>query len=407
MIALYTGVTGLSAHEQAVDVIANNIANINTTAYKAGRASFEDALSETISGGTEGTNPMQIGLGVTLGAIDPNMTQGSLQATGRATDMAVVGSGFFVLGEGDNVCYTRAGNFGLDGSNRLVSLANGMSVLGWQADPVTGAVNTSTTINGSSTINVPIGTRALARASSNVVYQANLDSNTAVGNTVDTSFYVYDSLGNSHRVDLAFTKTADNTWGWVATGADADPAVAPAAGTLVFDEHGQNTTPTAPCSLALLAPGGATSPIDFAVDFGSVTQLAGDSSIRAVSQDGLSIGWLESFTIDDTGLITGSFSNGMTQALGQIAMASFTNPTGLLRTGGNNYLPSPNSGVPHITTAGHGGCGTVSSGYLEMSNVNLAEEFANLIVTQRGFQANSRIISTADEMLQEVVTLKR
>ncbi len=407
MIALYNGVSGLTAHQQAVDVIANNIANINTTAFKSSRVSFSEALSQTLQGAGDSTNPMQVGLGVAVGAIESNMNSGTLQSTGRPSDLAIEGQGFFALGDGRSVAYTRAGNFCLDANNRLVSGTNGMAVLGWQADPATGVIDNNTTLGAASAITIPLGTLALARATGNVIYQANLDSNTALATPVTTSFNIYDSLGNSHQVEMTFTKTADNRWTWTASGPDADPAVPAATGTLIFDANGQNTTPSAACSLALATANGATSPINFQVDFSAVTQLAGNSSIRAVSQDGLPIGWLESYSIDQNGVINGSFSNGMSQALGQVALAAFSNPAGLVRTGGNTYAPSANSGVATITTAGNGGCGTIASSYLEASNVNLAEEFANLIVTQRGFQANSRIITTADDMLQELTNLKR
>jgi flagellar hook protein FlgE len=335
------------------------------------------------------------------------MMQGNLQSTGRPTDLALEGNGFFVLGSGTNRVFTRAGNFGLDANNRLVSTINGLSVMGWQADPMTGAVDNTVPIGPSSILSVPLGTMALARTTGHVVYQANLDSNTAVGDTVNTSFSVYDSQGNSHQVQMDFTKTGDNAWSWAASGPDIDAAGSTATGTLSFDENGQCLTPNINCSLALTTPGGATSPINFGVDMSATTQLAGDSSVGAVSQDGLSLGWLENFSIDKDGILTGGFSNGMTQVLGQVALANFINPAGLEKIGSSMFASSSNSGAPVVTTAGHAGCGAVASGSLELSNVNLAEEFANLIVTQRGFQANSRIITTADEMMQDLITLKR
>ncbi len=408
MIALYNGVSGLAAQQQAVDVIANNIANINTVGYKASRVTFMDALSNTLRGAsTSGTNPVQVGLGVAVAGIDANMTQGNLQSTSRPTDLALEGQGFFILGGGGSTAYTRAGNFGLDATNRLVSLVNGMAVLGWQADPITGEVDNSTTVGPDSSISIPLGTMARARATEHVVYQSNLDANTAVGGTVSTSFSVYDSLGNDHQIQLDFTKSGANAWTWRLTSPDIDPAAAPLTGNITFDANGQCLLPNIACSLTLANANGAVNPLAFSVNTESVTQLAGDATIRAVSQDGLELGWLESFSIDQNGLITGGFSNGMTQALGQVAVATFNNPAGLERTGSSMYTPSANSGTPSISAPGRGGAGKVAGGYLELSNVNLADEFANLIVTQRGFQASSRIISTADEMLQDLVTLKR
>jgi len=414
MISIYTGVTGLKAHEQAVDVIANNIANINTVGYKAGRANFQEALSQTLraasgAGGGRGTrNPMQLGLGASIGSIDNLMTQGNLKFTGSNTDVAIQGNGFFLLSDGTGEYLTRNGSFVLDANNRLVAAGSGLAVLGWQADPVTGDVQTQQMITPSSYLEVPIGVMSMARATANVSYQANLDATAAAATAVDTSCYVYDSLGVQHRVDITFTKTAtDNQWTWAASSPDADPAVPGSTGTLIFDENGQITTPTFDLSVTLLASGGATSPIDADLSFAGLTQLAGASTVQAVSQDGLPMGTLQSFTIDDRGIITGTFTNGMFRTLGQISLARFANPAGLTKTGNSLWQASAASGPAAIVWPSTADSGSLASGYLEMSNVDLATEFANLIVTQRGFQANSRVITTADEMLQDVLTIKR
>jgi len=406
MISIFTGVAGLRAHQRAVDVIANNIANINTVAFKAGRASFQEALVQTLrAASAAGTNPMQVGLGVSVASIDNVMSQGNLRSTARPTDVAIVGDGFFVLSDGSSLDYTRDGVFQLDAQNRLVSASNGMALLGWTADPVTGQINTSTALGPSDNLTIPLGTLSIARQTANAVYQANLDASAAAGTTADTSFTIFDSLGDSHQVDLTFTKSATaGEWGWEATGADFTGS---GTGTLTFDENGQITTPTQPLSLTLTDPNGATSPIDLQLDFSIVTQLAGPSSIQVVYQDGMPMGTLESFTIDQQGIVTGIFGNGMAQTLGQIALARVPNPGGMTRTGSNLYALSPNSGIAVITPPGSSGSGTLASGFLEMSNVDLASEFADLVITQRGFQANSRVITTADEMLQDVLTLKR
>ena len=406
MSAIYSGVSGLDAQQQAMDVIANNIANVNTTGYKASQTNFVDTLSNTLFGGsTDGQNPMQVGSGVAVGSIAANMAQGNLQATGISSDCALQGNGFFILGNGTESLLTRNGGFSLDANDRLISTDNGLPVLGWQADPITGAVDTSAAVGPNSGLTIPLGTMSQARATGNVVYQSNLDATTAVGDTVTTSFSVYDSLGNSHQVELDFTKTADNTWTWSASGNDFDPS-APATGTVTFDSNGQCQSSSLSCSLSLLSPNGASNPMDFSVNTSAITQLAGNSSVSAVSQDGLPMGTLTSYSIDKTGMIIGQFSNGMTQDLGQIAVASVNNPDGLAKTGGSLYSLSPNSGMMTIATAGQGGCGTIASGNLELSNVDLAQEFANLIVTQRGFEANSRIVTTADQLMQDTVAMK-
>jgi flagellar hook protein FlgE len=407
MLALFTGVAGLRANQRAVDVIANNIANLNTVGFKAGRVSFQEALVQTLGGAsTAGKNPMQVGLGVTISSIDTLMSQGNLKPTDLPTDVAIEGDGFFVLSDGNSLLFSRDGVFQLDAQNRLVSAANGMAVCGWLADPTTGQIQNTSTLGVDSALTIPLGAMTVARQTSEVVYQSNLEAGAADGDSVATSFSFFDSLGADHRVNVAFTKTAtDNEWAWEAT--DPSSGAVYGSGTLTFDENGQCTSPTAALSITLADPGGASSPTDLQLDFSAVTQLAGTSTIQAVRQDGLAMGTLQSFTMDDQGIITGVFSNGMSQQLGQIALSVVANPGGLQRLGNSLYGLSPNSGATVITPPGHAGAGRVASGHIEMSNVDLANEFANLILTQRGFQANSRIITTSDEMLQELLTLKR
>jgi flagellar hook protein FlgE len=406
MLSIFTGVSGLRAQQKAVDVIANNIANINTVGYKSGRASFQEALVQTLGSASEsGKNPMQVGLGVSIASIDSLMSQGNLKPTERPTDIAIDGDGFFVLSDGQSICYTRDGTFQLDAQNRLVSAATGKAVCGWTADPSTGEIDTSTAINMNSTLSMQLGALSIARETSNVRYQANLDASAADGATVDTAFLMYDSLGNDHRVNLTFTKSAtDNAWDWEATDESGNSY---GTGSIAFNENGQVTDPDQTLSVTLADPGGASNPIELNLDFSGVTQLAGNTTVQTVEQDGLPLGSLDSFSIDDQGIITGIFSNGMSQKLGQIALATVPNPGGMQRLGNNMYSLSPNSGVATINTPSTGGAGKLASGYLEMSNVDLANEFANLVITQRGFQANSRIITTSDEMMQELLTLKR
>jgi flagellar hook protein FlgE len=406
MISIFTGVSGLRVHERAVDVIANNIANINTVAFKSGRTSFQEALVQTLRGGSEsGTNPMQMGLGAELGSIANIMGQGSLRPTGSPTDLAIVGDGFFMVSDGQTIRYTRDGTMQLDGQNRLVAASSGMSVSGWSADPVTGAIDNTAPINPASEIIVPLGTMYLARQTSNVVYRACLDSSAADGTAVDTTYSVFDSLGAAHQVTVTFTKTAvDGEWDWAVTSPDGTSA---STGTLVFDENGTNTTPSAVVSLALTDSLGAVTPMDFNLDMSAVMQLSGTSSLQVINQDGLGPGTLESFNIDNNGVVIGVFNNGMTQSLGQIALARVSNSSGMSRLGGNLYELSSNTGAPSISPPGPNAGSTLVSGALEMSNVDLANEFANLIIMQRGFQANSRVITTGDEMLQDLLTLKR
>jgi len=407
MIAIFTGVAGLQTYQRAVDVIANNIANVNTVGFKAARVSFAEALAQTLRAGSEsGTNPMQIGLGVGLASIDNLMNQGNLKSTGRPTDVAILGDGFFVLSDGSAIRFTRSGVFQLDGRNRLVAAANGMQVLGWLANPTTGEIDTTTNIDPATAIVIPIGTRLAARQTANVVYQGNLDASQDPAKPVDTSFTIYDSLGAPHQITISFSKSAGtpNEWSWSVTSPDGTCAD---SGTITFTENGECQNGSISFTLTLTAPGGAAADIPIRADLTAVTQLVGATSAQAVSQDGLPVGALQSFSIDDLGIVTGIYSNGMAERLAQIALAGFTNPAGLSKLGSGLYAPSPNSGEPIVKPPNVGSNGTLAAGFLEMSNVDLAQEFANLIVTQRAFQANSRVVTTADEMLQDVLTLKR
>jgi flagellar hook protein FlgE len=407
MISIFTAVAGLQTYQRAVDVIANNIANVNTIGFKSARVSFAESLCQTLRAGSEsGINPMQIGLGVGLGSIENLVTQGNLKSTGRPTDVAILGDGYFVLSDGQRISFTRNGVFQLDGKNRLVAASNGMQVLGWLADPATRTIDTTTNIDRSAEIIVPIGTRLAARQTSSAIYQGNLDAAQDPAVPVDTSFTIYDSLGAAHQIVLTFTKSAvnPNEWSWAVTSPDGTSAD---TGVMTFTSNGECQTNSIGFTLTLTTPGGATAAIPITADLTTVTQLVGTTSAQAVSQDGLPVGSLQSFSIDEMGVVTGIYSNGMSERLAQIALAGFTNPAGLTKRGGGLYEPSPNSGTPNIKPANVGSNGTLAAGFLEMSNVDLAQEFANLIVTQRAFQANSRVVTTADEMLQDVLTLKR
>src|SRR5574340_500610 len=253
MISIFTGVAGLQTYQRAVDVIANNIANVNTVGFKSGRVSFAEALSQTLRAGSEaGTNPMQIGLGVGLGSIENVVSQGNLKSTGRPTDVAIVGDGYFVLSDGARVAYTRDGVFQLDGKNRLVSAGNGMRVLGWLADS-SGAIDTAENVPPSAEIVIPIGTRLAARQTANVTYRGNLDACQDPANPVATSFTIYDSLGKGHQVTVTFTKSAtvDNQWSWAVTSPDGTSA---STGTVTFTDKGECQTGSLSFTLTLTAP---------------------------------------------------------------------------------------------------------------------------------------------------------
>lgn len=416
--AMYSGISGMRAFKSNLDVIGNNVANVNTVAYKAGRATFKEMLSQTLSspsapvGNRGGVNASQVGLGVNIGSVDLDMSQGSMQATGRSTDLAIEGNGYFALGDGSNISYTRDGTFGLDAQYNLVSASTGMKVLGWTADPTTGNIDTSEPVDGNSGIRIPVGGLSLARQTELARLGGNLEAGSAQGTSREIKFSIYDSLGLTHEMRVVFTKAdpagPDPTaWVYEIHCPDADAANPVKSGTITFDDKGHSELPSVDLSMNLQSANGSVRPIDCTVDMSELSYLNGQYTADMTFQDGLPLGTLESFSIDRSGIVTGTFTNGTSRTLGQVAIAEFNNPAGLVKVGNNMWAVSPNSGTPRIGLPGSGSRGLISAGFLEASNVDLAKEFANMIVAQRGFQANSRIISVSDEVLQDLVSLKR
>jgi flagellar hook protein FlgE len=404
---MYSGVAGLMAHQTEMDVIGNNIANVDTVGFQSSSAVFESQVSQTMQGAgapgatTGGTNPLQVGLGVSVASIQVDETQGSMQSTGVPTDLAIDGGGMFVLSQNGQNYYTRAGSFGLDANANMVDPANGMYVMGWQAD-ATGAINTNAPI---APVQIPLGNTIIAQATSAASMQGNLNSASAVGATVASTVSVNDSLGNSISVNLTFTNTGPDQWSWTAAG----PGVTVGAfnqGTVTYNAQGGVAAQTGGLELADPTSGAAI-PQDIAMDLSNVTQFSEASSVSPKTQNGYTAGTLTSFNIGQDGTITGTFTNGVIKPLGQVALAGFSNPGGLQAVGSSLNVATPNSGPVQIGTAESEGRGNIQSGTLEMSNVNLADQFTSMIVTERGYQANSKIITTADEMLQDLVNLKR
>lgn len=404
--SLFTAISGLTNHQTRMDVIGNNIANVNTTGYKSGRAQFQDMMAQTLSGASPsqttrgGTNPRQIGLGVAIATIDNLHTQGALQSTGVMTDLAIQGDGFFIFNDGGRMLYTRDGSFGLDENGLLVEPSSGLRVQGWTA--VNGVLDTTQPIGN---LTIPVAASMNAMATTVATMMGNLDSRVAVGDTYTNNFVVYDSLGDTHSVTITYTKTAANTWDWTASGTGITVAPPLNQGQLLFNADGSFNSSTGTLSIDLT--NGAVTPLAVNVDFAQMTQLASDSTVTLFGQDGYAPGTLVSYNIASSGIINGVFDNGIVQVLGQIALARFTNAGGLMKEGSNIWTETANSGVAQIGTANTGARGSIEAGKLEMSNVNLAQEFSDMIITQRGFQANSRIITTSDEMLQELMNLKR
>jgi flagellar hook protein FlgE len=490
--SMFAGVSGLRGHQAMMDVIGNNIANVNTSGYKASQAVFQDLLSQVLRGagaaqnGVGGTNPAQVGLGVRLGSIITSFTQGASQLTGRTTDLSILGDGFFVVRQGGQSLYTRLGAFSFDADGSLVTPDGGI-VQGWLAQ--NGAINTNAPI---ADLQIPLGQTMPPVQTSSLKLGGNLPADVAGGTSITTSITVYDANGKAIPLTFNFIKDAardvadgattiasttltsatasftPDDVGRTVTGAGippgttiasytnattvvlSNPAAATASGVAVTFGAlagtwavGATAPDTAGVSQAIpgfpqrltfnpmtgLPTTGLTSitlnaglntllgtdfaPGSLAIDLGAagspdgLLQFAGSNSVAALSQDGASIGFLRSFSIADNGMVTGVFSNGRTQAIAQVSLASFNNPAGLEKAGGSTYRQTVNSGLPQVGVPGGGGRGTLSGGTLEMSNVDLAQEFTNLIVAQRGFQANSRVITASDELLQDLVNLKR
>jgi flagellar hook protein FlgE len=400
MRSMFAAVAGLRTHQTMMDVVGNNIANVNTAGYKASSVTFQEALSQTMRGAGDGINPMQVGLGAKLASIDPVFTQGGTQVTGRSTDVAIQGDGFFIVQKGDERLYTRAGKLDIDASGNLGS--GGFEVLGWTPD-ASGAIDYTRPV---STLSVPIGQVAEPAPTSGVTVAGNLSADAAVGDSISKSIVVYDSLGQDHEVAIQFTKTASNAWDVTAGVNGTGYTLTPASMTFASDGTLSSASPLA---FSGFTPSGADA-LTFDIDLAGsspLVQFGGPSSAEAFRKDGRAIGVLRGFSISDDGSISGQFSNGQTMTLGAIATASFANPAGLIRMGNSNFSDTVNSGEALIGQPSTGNRGSLSAGSLEMSNVDLAQEFTNLIIAQRGFQANSRVITASDELLADLVNLKR
>jgi flagellar hook protein FlgE len=423
MRSLFAAISGLRNHQLLMDTIGNNLANVNTTGYKASRMTFSDLLSQTISSGSApnptglgGINSKQVGLGAQIGSIDIIQAQGSLQTTGKATDLAIQGDGFFVLSNGSKNSFTRDGAFDIASNGALVNPANGMKVQGWQA------VNGVTDTTGATTdLLIPLGQSTIARETDNVALTGNLDTRAAAAATAQVGITVVDSLGTAHNVIVTFTKSATpGQWTYAASTTDTSiTSAATAGGTITFDTNGQvssvNADATTPFTdtLAVDYDAAVTTATDqtaansIVLDFTGLTGLAAGSEVAMKSQDGFTSGTLVAFRLGSSGEVIGVYTNGSSQELGRLALANFANPGGLTRTGNNMFEESASSGAAIIGLPNSGGRGVATAGNLEGSNVDLSREFTSMITGQRGFQANARVITTSDEMLADLVNLRR
>ena len=462
MRSLYSGVSGLQNHQTRMDVIGNNISNVNTTGFKRGRVNFQDMISQQVAGAAKpteelgGVNPKDVGLGMTISTIEQVFTQGNLQSTGVGTDVAIQGNGFFIVKNGDESFYTRNGVFGLDRDGTLVNPANGMRVQGWMARDLNGEQIVQTAATPTDLV-IPVGSKDPAKATENVLFACNLNKNTpeilegasasdVAKGTWNTEQKIYDSFGNEHLLSINFTKVPGVANSWQATvNVDADNAdftqTRIGLGTtdgvqntfiVNFDNYGQLSSVTDSAGNISNETGeivlqssftvvdanadenGTPARQSFNINLGTIgsmkntiTQSASKSTTKAYSQDGYTLGYLDNYKIDSSGTITGVYSNGTNRVIGQIALATFSNDRGLEKAGDNTYVETNNSGQANIGESGVAGKGSLLAGALEMSNVDLSEQMTDMIVTQRGFQANSKTIQTADTLLETVLGLKR
>ena len=428
--ALSTARSGLIATGASLSVIGNNIANVNTVGFKGSRTEFADLLSAQGGGGTAG----KIGLGVRIGSVSANFTQGNIESTAGPTDLAIEGNGFFVIGNGDSDLYTRAGNFRLDANGRLVTF-QGLPVQGF-------ALNTLNQPVGAPQDVQVTGASSQPRATSTLSMKANLEADAPVipggfdptsfdtafaTSNFTTSMKVFDSLGASHTLNFFFTKTGDNTWSYN-VGVDAgetggtagDLNIIFGGGTLTFNPDGSLSGPTTLDVANVTFNGANAQAITLNVGTANtdptnnpgqgidgITQFASPSAVSFQSQDGFGAGQLLNLTFSESGVVTGIFDNGQSRPLFQLALANFTAPDQLTPLGNGLYRESVDSGSPAIGTPQSGGLGNIVAGALEQSNVAIAQEFIDLISTQRSFQANARVITSSDALLNDLINIVR
>lgn len=435
MRSMFSGVSGLKVHQTRMDVIGNNIANVNTVGYKSQRVTFSDVFSQTISGassasdetGRGGVNPMQVGLGVNVSSIDMLMTQGAAQRTDNPFDLMINGDGFIVVGDATGQYFTRSGALRQDDNGNLV-ISNGMKVQGW---PATYDEDSSQyVINSQEVQDINLADPTIKNSSPKLTSKAQLSGNiNNTGTEASTSISFYDSVGNYYTMNMKFTRDPAKPNEWTLAPADtsddgADVYAKDTSGKTIsfkaadifgsgaktldvkFDENGKLETPaTKEFNLGIGSTNTTTGTTfsNIKVDISGLTQYATKNNLDSKATDGNAAGTLSGYSIGGDGIITATYSNGDIRKIAQVVVAEFDNPAGLEKVGDNLYNMTSNSGE----FDGIGSAGVFNTGVLEMSNVDLSSEFTDMIITQRGFQANSRIITVSDEMLQELTNLKR
>ena len=411
MRSLFSGVSGLKNHQTRMDVIGNNISNVNTTGFKSSRTTFADQLSQTLTGSSApkanlgGVNAKQIGLGSSVASIDMIFTDGSVQSTGKNTDLCLSGNGLFVVKRGDQTYYTRDGAFEFDAAGNYVLPGSGLLVQGWMGAAGANGEWEINTNAATTAITIQAGQSMPATATTKATYSGNLDAENSTGAKITTTVTAYDSQGFKYSVPLIFEKTGTNTWSVTAGTVAGAGSVNITGGSVSFTTVGVQPASTTSSNASITITSGAGTPLNIDLDLSSITQFANESTVHA-ENDGYTSGTLESISIDSSGIITGVYTNGERRQEAQVAVAQFANSTGLTKTGNSLYQESNNSGSANIKTASALGVAITPSA-LEMSNVDVANEFADMIITQRGFQSNSKIVTVGDEMLETVINMKR
>jgi len=402
--AISIGQTGLVASSKQLEVIGNNLANSNTVGFKASSTLFTSMMNQGLSS----TGALSVGQGVAVSSLPTQFSQGPVEYTSNVLDMAIDGEGFFIV---NNITgaplYTRAGAFHINSDNNLVDV-RGYKVQGYSLlDDATGTVPT----------NILLEKARDATTTSKVSFGANLNESTAVGGQFEVSLNVYDSKGGSHTLSMIFEKSADGVWDVTGT-FDGDDGVTISTGTVEFDDTGKLLVPADDVTITIVptdpdilkgATIGDAGVLDWNLTTDASRKLTGyssDSSVRSLYADGYAAGELRSLSIDSKGIISGVYTNGQTLELAQIALANFQDQSALTKSG-NYFLESTASGKPTVNKAGTGGLGDIQGNALEISNTDVSKEFISMITAQRAYQANAKVITTADNMLAELMNIKR
>lgn len=412
-----TALSALDAHSTAIDVVGNNLANLNTPGFKTSVVSFHDLVTQSLGAGLGET---QVGFGVGRPITIRQFSQGAIQSSSGPLDAAIQGDGFFVVkGAANETMYTRGGNLQVDQQGNLTT-ATGEKIQGWTTKTAAGTIDTNAPIGD---IVVPVGTLKPPKVTTTASLDMNLNAagdpaDPATG-TFSRTLEVYDSLGNSHMLTFTFNKdaTTGNLWHYSITVPDADlnSAFTPVTGDLTFDASGKLTSPAATDPMPQIAitglkDGAADMNITWNLYDGAtprITQFSQPSAVSANAQDGAPPANLIRVGLGDGGKILAGYSDGEQEVVGQVAMALVRNPESLIAVGNNNYALSARSALPAVGLPNTGGRGNILGGAVEASTVDIAKEFTNLIVLQRGYQANARVVTTVDELSQETINLKR